>query len=67
MKTPTWVIVFLPYIFMLVGAPFFNNDGFILGLPSLAFWVLLWVILTPVCIGIYDIITHRSHKEGTVA
>ncbi len=37
----------LPAIFMLGGVPFANRvEPYVLGLPFLLFWILLWVVLT---------------------
>ncbi len=39
-----------PFIGMLVLIPWANRtEPFILGLPFLLFWVVLWVVLTAVC------------------
>jgi hypothetical protein len=43
----------LPPLGMLGGVPFVNRAGpLILGLPPLMAWVILWILLTPIVLGV---------------
>ncbi len=43
----------LPFIGMLVLIPWVNRtEPFVLGLPFLLFWIVIWVVLTTVCMTI---------------
>jgi hypothetical protein len=43
----------LPFIGMLVLIPWANRtEPFVLGMPFLLFWIVIWVILTSVCMTI---------------
>jgi hypothetical protein len=40
----------LPFIGMLVLIPWVNRtEPFVLGLPFLLFWIVMWVVLTAAC------------------
>jgi hypothetical protein len=55
-----------PFIGMLVLIPWANRtEPFILGLPFLLFWVVLWVILTAVCMTIVFFLD-PANKPGAV-
>jgi hypothetical protein len=55
-----------PFIGMLVLVPLVNRtEPFVLGLPFLLFWVVLWVILTSVCMTIVYFID-PANKAGAV-
>lgn len=42
-----------PWVGLLGLTPFVNRvEPFVLGLPFLLFWIVLWVVLTSVCMGI---------------
>ena len=46
------VFVALPFIAIIGLAPVVNRVyPLVLGLPFFLFWLLLWVLLTPACIG----------------
>lgn len=55
----------LPFVGMLVLVPFVNRDEpYVLGLPFLLFWIVLWVVLTSVCMTvIYH--TDPANKPGS--
>lgn len=54
----------LPWIGLLVLAPFVNRvEPFVLGLPFLLFWIVLWVVLTAVCMGVVYL-TDPANKTG---
>jgi hypothetical protein len=51
---------------MLVLAPFANRvEPFVLGLPFLLFWIVLWVVLTAVCMSIVYRTDPRNRTEAT--
>jgi Protein of unknown function (DUF3311) len=55
-----------PFIGMLVLIPWANRtEPFVLGLPFLLFWVVLWVVLTAVCMTIIYFID-PANKAGAV-
>ncbi|MGX4583395.1 DUF3311 domain-containing protein [Paenibacillus chitinolyticus] len=46
MKNYYWLVV-IPFIGMLGGAVVFNQvTPYVLGLPFLLFWILLWIVLS---------------------
>ena len=43
----------LPFIGMLILIPAVNRDEpYVLGLPFLLFWIVLWVVLTAACMTV---------------
>jgi hypothetical protein len=56
----------LPWIGMLVLVPFANRvEPYVLGLPFLLFWIVLWVVLTAVCMSIVYRTDPRNRTEAT--
>ena len=54
----------LPFIGMLVLIPWVNRtDPFLLGMPFLLFWIVIWVILTSACMTIVYF-TDPANKKG---
>jgi hypothetical protein len=54
----------LPWIGMLVLVPAANRvEPFVLGLPFLLFWIVLWVVLTAVCMSIVYRTDPRNRTE----
>ena len=46
-------LALLPFIGILVGAPFFNHvEPIIFGMPLLLAWIVMWILLTAVIMGI---------------
>ena len=46
-------LALLPFIGILVGVPFFNRvDPIIFGMPLLLAWIVMWILLTAVIMGI---------------
>lgn len=46
-------LAILPAIGLLVGIPFANRvEPFVLGLPFLLFWIVAWVVITSVVMGV---------------
>lgn len=56
-KLIVFLLVLIPFIGQLALLPFVNKiEPIIIGLPFLPFWLLLWIVLTPLCTwGIYKI------------
>jgi hypothetical protein len=49
----THVLGMLPFIGMLGGIPFVNKvNPFVLGMPFVLFWFVLWVVLTSIVMAI---------------
>ena len=46
---PVYLLAALPFLGLLGGIPFVNRvTPFVLGLPFILFWIVLWVALTSV-------------------
>jgi hypothetical protein len=46
---PVYLLAALPFLGLLGGIPFANRvTPFVLGLPFILFWIVLWVVLTSV-------------------
>lgn len=57
-----WLAV-LPPLAMLAGVPFVNRSRpLILGLPPLMAWVILWILVTPIVLGVIFVLddAHES-------
>lgn len=55
------VLVALPFIAIIGLAPLANRiNPIVLGLPFFLFWLLLWVLLTPVCVGFAYLLETRE-------
>lgn len=47
------VLALIPVLCLVVGPVFANSvTPYVLGMPFLLFWVLLWVLITSLCMGI---------------
>jgi uncharacterized membrane protein len=58
------VLALIPFIFMLGGAYVFNQvTPYVLGMPFLLFWCVLWTVLTSVIMAIIYKIDPKN-KEG---
>jgi Protein of unknown function (DUF3311) len=54
-----------PFIGMLVLIPWVNRtEPFVLGLPFLLFWVVLWVVLTSVCMTVVYFIDPANKADA---
>lgn len=54
----------IPFIGMLGGLPFANKaTPYVLGMPFLLFWMVLWVVLTSVVMAIINFIDPANGKE----
>jgi hypothetical protein len=46
---PLYLLAVLPFLGLLGGIPFVNRvTPFVLGLPFILFWIVVWVVLTSV-------------------
>jgi hypothetical protein len=52
MRTSVYVIGFAPPVVTLAGLPWVNSTTPVLGLPLIAFWVVLGILLTSGCLFI---------------
>jgi hypothetical protein len=53
----------LPFLGLLVGMFFANRvEPFVLGLPFALFWVVLWVLLTSVIMGVVYALDRREGR-----
>jgi Protein of unknown function (DUF3311) len=61
---PVYLLAALPFLGLLGGIPFVNRvTPFVLGLPFILFWIVLWVVLTSVIMWvIYS--TDPRNREG---
>ncbi|MED4729734.1 DUF3311 domain-containing protein [Aneurinibacillus migulanus] len=56
----------IPFIGMLGGLPFANKvTPYVLGMPFLLFWIVLWVILTSAVMTIINF-TDPANQEGGI-
>ena len=50
---PVYLLAALPFLGLLGGIPFVNRvTPFVLGLPFILFWIVLWVALTSVIMAV---------------
>ncbi|MFF2527787.1 DUF3311 domain-containing protein [Brevibacillus sp. NPDC058079] len=64
MKVRDWLGV-LPFIGMLGGIPFVNRvEPFVLGMPFVLFWIVLWVVLTSVIMAFLNKIDPATKEDG---
>ena len=61
---PLYLLGVLPFLGFFVGIIFANRvEPYVLGMPFILFWVVLWVVLTAVVMGaIYAL--DPTNKEG---
>jgi hypothetical protein len=51
--TPSLLVALIPVVAMIGGLPFVNRvEPLVLGLPFLLAWILGWVVVTPVFLGV---------------
>jgi hypothetical protein len=53
----------LPYVVMLAGIPFFNKSANVGGIPLLALWIGIWVVLTPAFLAVAGRLLPRAERE----
>jgi hypothetical protein len=55
----------IPFVALVFALPLVNRiEPIILGLPFILFWILSWVILTPLILFIAYILERRINKDG---
>jgi hypothetical protein len=54
---------FIPYVVMLVGIPFFNKSTNVGGIPLLALWIGIWVVMTPAFLALASRLLPRAERE----
>jgi hypothetical protein len=55
----------VPFLTLVLALPFVNRlRPVILGLPFILFWILLWIVLTPVLLFAADRWETRREKPG---
>ncbi|WP_374120476.1 DUF3311 domain-containing protein [Neobacillus sp. PS3-40] len=63
MKVLIFVLLLIPFLAQLVALPLVNKiHPVILGFPLFHFWLLIWMILTPICTWIIFLI-QKSRGE----
>jgi hypothetical protein len=54
----------VPALGLLGGVPFANRvHTLVLGLPFLLFWIVAWVVLAAVCMGVLYRLDHRDARD----
>jgi len=62
-KAHRWLAL-LPAIGMLAGVPFANRvEPYVLGLPFLLFWIVVWVLATSAVMGIVYVLDHAARRD----
>jgi Protein of unknown function (DUF3311) len=60
---PVYLLAVLPFLGLLGGIPFANRvTPFVLGLPFILFWIVLWVVLTSVIMWVIYSTDPRNRK-----
>ena len=60
-----FVLAMLPFIGMLVLVPFVNRvEPYVFDLPFLLFWIVVWVVLTSVCMTVIYFTDPANKAEG---
>ncbi|MGH3165652.1 MAG: DUF3311 domain-containing protein [Trebonia sp.] len=54
---------FIPYVVMLIGIPFFNKSTDVGGIPLLALWIVIWVLLSPAFLAVASRLLPRAERE----
>jgi hypothetical protein len=61
---PVYLLAALPFLGLLGGIPFVNRvTPFVLGLPFILFWIVVWVVLTSVIMWVIYA-TDPRNREG---
>lgn len=65
LKVFIFVLILIPFLAQLVLLPLVNKiHPIILGFPLFHFWLLIWMILTPICTwAVYSIQKSRGEFE----
>ena len=58
---PVYLLAVLPFLGLLGGIPFANRvTPFVLGLPFILFWIVLWVVATSVIMWVIYVMDPRN-------
>ncbi|RJS50204.1 DUF3311 domain-containing protein [Bacillus sp. PK3_68] len=58
-------LTMIPFVGMLFSLPFVNRvEPFVLGMPFIVFWTVLWVILTSAIMAIVFKIDPANQEDG---
>jgi Protein of unknown function (DUF3311) len=61
---PVYLLAVLPFLGLLGGIPFVNRvTPFVLGLPFILFWIVLWVVITSVIMWVIYSTDPRNRTE----
>ncbi len=59
------VLAALPFLGILVGVSFANKvEPFVLGMPFILFWIVMWVVLTSVIMAIVYRLDPTNREDG---
>jgi Protein of unknown function (DUF3311) len=60
------LVALVPVVALVAGLPFVNRvEPIVLGLPFLLFWILGWVLVTPIFLGIaYLLIDSKADRAA---
>ena len=62
---PVYLLAALPFLGLLGGIPFANRvTPFVLGLPFILFWIVLWVVLTSAIMYVIYALDPINRKGG---
>jgi hypothetical protein len=58
---PVYLLAVLPFLGLLGGIPFANRvTPFVLGLPFILFWIVVWVVATSVIMWVIYVMDPRN-------
>ena len=61
-----YALAALPFLVLLGGIIFANRvEPFILGLPFILFWILMWIVLTSVTMAVIYVIDPANREDET--
>lgn len=59
-----YLLAALPFLGLLGGMVFANRvEPLVLGLPFVLFWILTWVVLTPVVMGVVYVLDPANRED----
>ncbi len=59
------VLAALPFLGILVGVAFANRvEPFVLGMPFILFWIVMWVLLTSVIMAVVYRLDPANREDG---
>lgn len=67
MRSYRWLAV-LPAVGMLGGVPFANRvRPYVFGLPFLLAWIVIWVVMTSLIMGLIFVLDRRRDADASLA